>query len=353
LRLGFVPLTDCAPLVLAHELGLFAKYDLQVELHREVGWASMRDRLIFGDLDAAHALATMPFAATLGLRSIPCDSITGLVLSLHGNAITLSRELRDKGVRDARTLRQVVDRARGHKIYTFGVVLTHSSHNFLLRQWLASAGLEPDRDVRIVVVPPPSMFENLRFGNLDGYCVGEPWNSLAVQAGFGWCASTSAQLAPGHPEKVLMVKREFAETHASEHLRLIAALLEACAFCDAPENHEQIIETLARPDYVNAPPEALRAGLVGPFDFGFGRSECLPDFQLFSRQDANEPSAEKAAWVVNNLVAQGAVREQAVRPMLNGHGVFRLDLFQEARQLVRDLAGNVPLPVAEQEFITC
>ena len=145
----------------------------------------------------------MPFAATLGLGSVPSECVTGLVLNLHGNAITLSRDLWQRGVRDARTLRGEVERQRGSKTFTFGVVFHWSSHNFLLRSWLAAAGIDPGKDVRIVVVPPPAMFMNLKAGNLDGYCVGEPWNSIAIESGEGWCPGTSAQLAPGDRKSVV------------------------------------------------------------------------------------------------------------------------------------------------------
>ncbi len=340
LRVGFVPLTDCAPLVLAQELGLYAKYHLNVRLSQEVGWASIRDKIIFGELDAAHALATMPFCATFGLGSIACDCVTGLVLNLHGNAITLSTDLRRRGVRDVKTLREEIERSRGKRIYTFGVVFPYSSHNFLLRHWLASGGINPDRDVRIVVVPPPSMFANLKNGNLDGYCVGEPWNSMAVQAGIGWCVTTSAQLSPGHPEKVLMVRRDFTTTHAGEHLRLLAALLEACAFCDQPKNRDQIIDTLAQPQYINATPDSLRRGLAGSFDFGHGRVEELPDFHVFSRHDANEPSAEKAAWVVNHLLRSGAIQDRSILQTAPTRKIFRTDLFDQARQLTTEIRTN-------------
>lgn len=340
LRVGFVPLTDCAPLVLARELGLFAKYDLNVQLRREVGWASIRDKIIFGELDAAHALATMPFAATFGLGSIPCECVTGLVLNLHGNAITLSTGLRQRGVHDVRTLREEIDRRRGKQTLTFGVVFPHSSHNFLLRHWLTSGGINPDQDVRIVVVPPPSMFANLKNGNLDGFCVGEPWNSMAVQAGIGWCVTTSAQLSPGHPEKVLMVRRDFTETHADEHLRLLAALLESCAYCDQPRNRDRIIDALAQPQYINATPASLRRGLAGSFDFGFGRVEELPDFNVFSRHNANEPSSEKAAWVVNHLLRTGAIQSRAVLQTAPAQRIFRTDLFDQARQLTTEIRTN-------------
>jgi ABC-type nitrate/sulfonate/bicarbonate transport system substrate-binding protein len=169
---GFVPLTDCAPLIMAHELGLFRKYGLRVALSRELGWATIRDKIIHRELDAAHALASMPVAATLGLGSIRCDCLTGLVLNLHGNAITLSEELWRRGVRDGATLRDEIRKLHVQKKFTFGVVNPFSSHHYLLRNWLASFGIRPDRDVRIVTVPPPQMVPNLKAGNLDGFCRG-------------------------------------------------------------------------------------------------------------------------------------------------------------------------------------
>jgi ABC-type nitrate/sulfonate/bicarbonate transport system substrate-binding protein len=173
LRLGFVPLTDCAPLVMAHELGLFRKYGVRALLSRELGWATIRDKIIHGELDAAHAVAGMPVAATLGLKSVRCDCVTALVLNLHGNAITLSRDLWRAGVRDGATLCQEIRRARRKRPFTFGAVYSFSSHYYLLRNWLTASGVDPDRDARIVIVPPPQMVLNLKAGHLDGFCVGE------------------------------------------------------------------------------------------------------------------------------------------------------------------------------------
>jgi ABC-type nitrate/sulfonate/bicarbonate transport system substrate-binding protein len=333
-RLGFVPLIDAAPLIMAHELGLYAKYDLNIELRREPGWATVRDKILYDDLDAAHALAVMPFAASLGLGSIRSECVTGLVLSLHGNAITLSNDLRLRGVRDVKSLRAEIERNRGRKTLTFGVVFQWSSHNFLLRQWLASGGIDPDKDVRIVVVPPAAMFMNLKAGNLDGYCVGEPWNSIAVEAGIGWCPTVSAQLAPGHPEKVLLTRRDFTETHAGELLRLIAALLEACAFCEATAHRETVISTLAQPQYLNAPSEVLRRSLAGPFHFGGGQMEMVPGFHRFAADDANAPSADKAQWILENLLRLGAIQDRTAIRTLSSGAIFRADLYEQARQLV-------------------
>lgn len=333
MRLGFVPLTDCAPLVMAQELGLFKKYGLRVMLSRELGWATIRDKVIHGELDAAHAVAGMPVAATLGLNSIACDCLTALVLNLHGNAITLSADLWNRGVRDGKSLRAEITRTRGEKVFTFGVVYSFSSHNYLLRNWLTAAGIQPDRDVRIVVVPPAQMVTNLKAGHLDGFCVGEPWNSLAVRAGEGCAVAVSAELDPLHPEKVLMVRREFAEKRDKEHVALVAALLEACAYCDQPENHKAIISILARPEYVNVPEDVVRCGLSGPFCFTKKDARSISDFCIFHRHDANEPSADKAGWVMRNLRTSGLCKDATQLNAALGRKVFRTDIFAAAQKL--------------------
>ncbi|MBC8096778.1 MAG: ABC transporter substrate-binding protein [Akkermansiaceae bacterium] len=333
LKLGFVPLADCAPIVMAQELGLFRKHGLRVMLNRELGWATIRDKVIHGELDAAHALAAMPVAATLGLGSIECACLTALVLNLNGNAITLSNDLYRQGVRDGAGLRERIIASRHKQTFTFGIVSNFSSHNFLLRKWLSSAGINPDRDVRIVVVPPPQMVANLKAGHLDGFCVGEPWNSVAVQAKAGWCVATSAELQPGHPEKVLMVRRDFAETRNDEHLALVAALLEACEFCEAPEHRDQLLEVLKRPEYVNVPAEALRRGFEGRFDFGHGNVRAVRDFCVFHQEHSNEPSSDKAAWVFQLIRSVNMCKHPAALNFALGRNVFRADLFEQAAAL--------------------
>jgi ABC-type nitrate/sulfonate/bicarbonate transport system substrate-binding protein len=175
------------------------------------------------------------------------------------------------------------------------------------------------------------MVANLRAGNLDGFCAGEPWNTVAVQMGAGWCVASSAELAPGHPEKVLMVRRDFAEERSAEHLALVAALLEACEFCDQEQNRERLVATLARPEYVNVPTEALRRGIEGPFDFGNGLVRTVPEFNVFHRRNANEPSGERAAWVLQRLRASGLCKEPLNFSL--GRRVFRSDLYENACSL--------------------
>lgn len=333
LRLGFVPLTDCAPLVMAQELGLYAKYGLRVALSRELGWATVRDKIIHRELDAAHALAAMPAAATLGLGSIACDCLTALVLNLHGNAITLSNELWRRGVREGKTLADEIRRQHGKKFFTFGVVFPFSSHRHLLRGWLAAHGINADRDVRIVTVPPPQMVVNLKAGHLDGFCVGEPWNSVAVHSRSGWCVAASAELEPGHPEKVLMVRRDFAEQRAAEHVALVAALIEACAFCDHPENRTHIAATLARPEYIGVEESILRRGLDGEMDLGHGMERSIQDFCIYHRHDACEPSGDKTAWVLEVIRASGLCKDPLSVNFAFGRKVFRTDIYEQAVRL--------------------
>ena len=332
LRLGFVPLTDCAPLVVAKELGFFKRYGVNVTLQRELGWASIRDKVIYGELDAAHAVASMPIAATLGLGSIPCECITALVLNLHGNGITLSNELRRRGVKDGETLRLEVQRSKGRKL-TFGVVYPFSSHRHLLRRWMQLHNIDPDKDVNLVVVPPAHMVANLKAGHLDGFCVGEPWNSIAVHAHVGWCVAVSAELAPGHPEKVLMVRRDFAEKRESEHLAIVSALIDACAFCDATGNQPQVLALCSRPEYVGESISALMPGISGKFDFGFGIVRSVPEFCVFHRKNANEPSDDKAAWATDVVRASGLCPDEASVTLSQTRRIFRPDIFDKAVNL--------------------
>jgi ABC-type nitrate/sulfonate/bicarbonate transport system substrate-binding protein len=317
---------------MAAELGLFNKYGVEVQLSREVGWATVRDKIIYGELDAAHAPAGMVFAASFGLGSIAVECVTGLVMNLHGNAITLSEELWEMGVRDGASLAREILRLRGERRFTFGVVYYFSSHNFLLRNWLLSYGVNPDKDVQIVVVPPPQMYPNLKAGNLDGYCAGEPWNSYAVLSKGGWVVATSSELAPMHPEKILMVKRQFADEREDEHLAVIAALKESCEYCDAPENRDHVIETLAQSQFINVPIQALEMSLRGTFDFGHDRKEKIHDFYIFSRYSANEPMRSKAATLLKQMTRSGIISED--EDLSGAEQLFRPDIFHKASQLI-------------------
>jgi ABC-type nitrate/sulfonate/bicarbonate transport system substrate-binding protein len=329
LRLGFIALTDAAPLIAAQELGCFARRGLKVELTREVGWATVRDKVIYGELDASHAPAPMLWAVKLGLDCAPADVCTAYVFNLHGNALTLSIRLWEAGVRDAASLREDALRRRGENKLMFGIVFPHSMHHVHLRQWLRAARLDPERDVRIAVVPPAQMFRNLVAGTLDGYCVGDPWNTLAVQQHQGWCPAWSTILAPGHVEKVLMVRTAFAERRTGEHAALVAALTEAAAWCDEPANRPALARLLSAPAYLNLPPEVLEPALLGRFSPQAGKVESVPDFIVYHRGDASAPTAARAATLQNELVAAGLVPRSLPTSSLP-HRLFREDLHREA-----------------------
>jgi ABC-type nitrate/sulfonate/bicarbonate transport system substrate-binding protein len=330
LRIGFVPLCDSAPLVMARELGLFEKYGLQVQLKREIGWATLRDKILYGELEAAHALAPMVFAATLGWDAAPVSCLSGLVLNLHGNAITLSKSLLENR-KSGGGLRENLFAGKDRLV--LGIPFLYSSHHFIARTWLRGLGVQAERRTQFVVVPPPQMPQSLRAGHLDGYCVGEPWNSIAALGGFGRIAATSAEISAMHPEKVLMVRGDFAEQRAEEHQLLIAALIEACRFCDEPHNRDMIVATLARRQYLNAPTEALRMAFGGTCGDANGGSTLRDDFTIFARDNANEPSGQKAAWIFKNLRDSGLCPDPLALTFSLAKKVFRADLFEQALRL--------------------
>jgi len=348
LRVGFLPENDCAAVVAAQELGFFSDQGLNVELSRESSCASLRDKLIHGELDAAHAPATLPFVLSLGLDFEQSACVSGLILSLQGNAITISRTLWKQGVHDADALRTRICRDWGKRTFTFGVVFPYAPSYFLLCDWLRSSGVIPHSHVRIVVVPPEQMFPMLELGYLDGFCVGEPWTSVAEDSGVGVCLATSVQLAPLHPEKALIVRREFAERRAETHERLIAALLAATAHCEDCGHLEALCEILAKPQFVNAPVECLQPGLIGPFIARGGQRESLFGLNVLREYHANIPSSEKAAWITGRLCNFLKPGEPHAFPAPHYDDIFRPDIFRRAERRVKKLN----LPVAEELPIT-
>jgi nitrate/nitrite transport system substrate-binding protein len=318
LTLGFVPLTDCAPLVIAKEKGLFAKHGLDVELSRESSWANIRDKVSTGMLDGAQMLAAMPLAASLdSLRSQPM--VTSLSLDLNGNAVTLSKELYGRMLatgRDdletaqgaARALKAVIeqDREAGRPKLSFAVVFPQSSHNYLLRYWMADAGIDPDEDVRLIVVPPPQVGHYLRAGMIAGCCVGEPWNTLAVSEGLGRIVVTSHDIWSNHPEKVFAVTRNWAQSNPNTHHAVLKALLEACAWLDQRPNRHEACELLSQGRYVNVPVDVLEKSLTGTLLMSSDAGpRSAPDYNVFHRYAANFPWRSHAVWFLSQMLRWG------------------------------------------------
>jgi nitrate/nitrite transport system ATP-binding protein len=341
LAIGFIPLTDCAPMAIALEKGIFAKYGLEVALTKEHSWKAIAEGVREGRLDAAQMVTGMPLAMTLGLNDqLPLPTITSLTLSRNGNAITLSQSLYDAGVRDRVTLKQFIDENKGKQTLTFGMVHSASMHNLMLRYWLASGGIDPERDVEIIVIPPPQMISNLIAGSIIGYCVGEPWNSRAVQEKAGFIVATDVDIWPNHPEKVLGVREDWAKQYPNTHLALVKALLEACQFCQISSNREEVLEVICKPQYLNLEPKFVRPGFAGPLPTGNGKSLYLTDFNQFLFD--NMPRIDEQTWILAQMARWGiATFPQNYQEILER--VVQTDVYQQA-------ANDLEIPITSSSM---
>jgi len=356
LRIGFVPLTDCAILAVAQTKGFFRRHGVAVELAREVSWASLRDKLMAGALDGAQLLAGMPLAAAVGIDPVAPPLLTAFSLGLNGNAITLSAGLWARVVAadpaaarrrplTADVLRPLLDadRRAGRAPLHLAMVYPFAAHNYALRYWLAAAGIDPDRDTRLSVVPPPRMVDALADGVIDGCCVGEPWSSLAVQRGVGRIAIAGYELWNNGPEKVFAVPRRFAERNPRTHLALVRALLEAAAWTDAPENRAELAQLLAADHYVGAPAALIAAALAGDIALGAGEARAtLPDFHVFHRYAANFPWVSHGMWFLLQMLRWGQL-ETPVDVAAVASEVYRPDLYREAAHELGIAAPDVDL----------
>lgn len=332
LNLGFIPLTDCAPLVVAKERGFFEKHGLtQVTLSREPSWNAIESGIRDQRLDGAQMVAGMPLGMTLGRDNhTPLPVISGMTLSRNGNAITFHRRFYDEGVRTLADLKGFIA-AHPDRRLTLGAVHPTSMHNLILRYWLASADIDPDRDLDIVIIPPAQMVANLKAGNIDGYCVGEPWNSRAVHEGIGFVMATDPEIWSGHCEKVLGVREDWAKTHPKTHLALIQALLEACDYCDDMRHREEVLDLICRPEYVGSDPIYTRPGFIDAYNKGVGDPQAIPRYNQFFCDKTNCPDRIEALWILTQMARWG------ITPFPRNwievlDRVRRLDVFSQAAQ---------------------
>ena len=352
LELGFIPLTDCASIAIAHEKGFFGRHGLNVTPSKEASWANIRDKVSIGALDGGHMLAGMPIAATLGVGAVEKPTITGFSMDLNGNAITVSNELHERMVEadpeamaerptTARALKKVIeaDKAAGRDPLTFASVFPVSTHNYELRYWMAAAGIDPDNDVRLIVIPPPQMVANLRSRNMDGYCVGEPWNMRAVDMGIGKVIITNYEIWNNNPEKVLGVTREWAEKHPNTHRAMIRALIEANRWMDRPENREEVVRIISQRAYVNAPESVVGMSMTGTLQFTPDEEpRPFPDFNVFYHYAATFPWRSHAAWFITQMIRWGQL-DRPVDIHKVAESVYRPDLYREAAE---DLGIDYP-----------
>ncbi|WP_426126081.1 CmpA/NrtA family ABC transporter substrate-binding protein [Pararhizobium sp. PWRC1-1] len=317
LRAGFIPLVDASVLIAASEFGFAQKEGLTLDLVKDVSWANVRDRLAFRQFDIAHMLSPMPVASMLGLGSNPSPTITPFSLGRGGNAITLSTRLFARmcaaaalpemasALENAQALAKVIDglKALGQPLPTFGVTYPFSSHNYEFRYWLAAGGIDPDRDVKLVVVPPPMTSDALAAGAIDGFCVGAPWNMVASERGVGRIVATKQDIWPSAPEKVIGMRPEWAETHPETVSRLIVALDAAARWCDRSDNHDALSETLADSRYIAAPVDIIRRVLAGEFNLDDqGNRRIIDGYFKFHAGFANYPRPSQALWIYSQMI---------------------------------------------------
>lgn len=343
ITIGFARLSDSVIIAAAKDRDLFAKYGLNVTLRRYDSWAAMRDALGHGHIDAAHLLAPMVVASAAGVGPFAHAFATAFAINLNGNAITVSSAVHQRIVQTApETLMQspvtadalkpqIAQRAQaGEPPLTLAHVFPHSMHAYEMRYWLAAGGVHPDRDVRLVVVPPSRMVESLRTGDIDGCCVGEPWNAAATAAGLGQTLITSAEIWAGSPEKVVAVRRDWAEHNHDTHVKLVTALLEAAAWVDPPAHRSAAAQLVSGEDYAGVPFEQVAAGLTGRnVRTGAGRLTTMPDFVVFHRYAANFPWASHAKWILSQMIrwadapALAAQNADAIAKQAYLGGVYR------------------------------
>ena len=329
LRLGFVPLSDCAPIAVAKEKRIFEKFGLNVVLSRELGWATVRDKIFYGDLDAAQSIAGIAFALGMGFTDLRCEVAVPLILNLHGNAITLSTELPHQDIGSGEGLRHFLTHSwKKDRPFTLAATHRFSSHHILLHAWLRRNGVIPPQDAEIVFLPPPLMPRHLKAGHIDGYCVGEPWNSESIISGLGWSPVTSSDLSHGHPEKVLLISGNFLRERKQESIMLVAALLEACKLCQDPDFRDEMVSILSMRAYTGASKEVLQNSLGSHFNAGHGHS--MPTtFHIFHGDSVNRPSVDKASWVLAGLRSIGTIPDTTCGSLSR---LYREDIYHAATQ---------------------
>jgi ABC-type nitrate/sulfonate/bicarbonate transport system substrate-binding protein len=357
MRVGFIPLVDAAALIIAVDKGFAAEEGLAIELMREVSWSNIRDKLNIGLFDAAHLLAPLAIASTLGIGHVKVPLLAPFMLGLNGNAITVSPGLYDalaavaKGGLDdpkasAQALGRVVaDRRRsGAEPLTFGMTFPFSTHNYQIRLWMAAGGVDPDEDVRLVVLPPPYMVDSLASHQVDGFCVGAPWNSVAVKLGIGRIVHFGCDIVVRAPEKVLAVRAAWAANRADVLERLLRALYRAADVINDPACEDDVVALLAAPNRLDVAPEIIRGTLKGQMQMALGDGPCIrADYILIGRDGAARPEPAHAAWLYAQMVRwnQTALSRDLLAA---AKACFRPDLYDAAvGGVARTMAPRKPL----------
>jgi nitrate/nitrite transport system substrate-binding protein len=318
---------------MAHELGYFKRFGIDSIISKEASWAVIRDKLSIGENQATHMLIGMPFASTMGLAGSPVKPmVIPWLLNRNGQAITLNNKLKQAGVKTPKDLKPLADKAKAAgEPLTFAMTFPPGTHAMWTRYWLASGGIHPDKDITLITIPPAQMVANMKVDKMDGFCVGEPWNNRAIVDGIGFTAITTQQMWRDHPEKVCAFTEEFAAKNPRTVKAILKALHLASVHLDKLENRAKAAEVVARPAYINCPPEIILQRLLGNYDYGDGRKEQDKYYMVFHDRDANYPHRAFGLWWLSQFRRWGMVKGA---PDYQGIAkrVLRSDIYSEAMQ---------------------
>jgi len=337
-KIGFIPLTDCASVVMASVLGIDKKYGVKIVPSKEASWAGVRDKLVNGDLDFAHVLYGLVYGVHLGVGGPKKDMAVLMTLNNNGQAITLSKKLADKGAVDGPSLAKAM--ATEKREYTFAQTFPTGTHAMWLNYWLAANGVSPIKDVKSIVVPPPQMVANMRIGNMDGFCVGEPWNQRAIMDGIGITATTTQDIWKDHPEKVLGTTAEFTRKYPNTARAVTAAILEAGRWIDTGlQNKNKMAETIAEKSYVNTSVDAINQRILGRYTNGLGKNWDDPNFMKFYNDGAtNFPYLSDGMWFLTQHKRWGILKEHPDYLKV-ANEINQIDIYKQAAA-----ASKTPVP---------
>nr|WP_315292292.1 CmpA/NrtA family ABC transporter substrate-binding protein [Serratia proteamaculans] len=348
IRVGFIPLTDCASVVMASVKQFDQKYGIKIIPSKEASWAAVRDKLLSGELDAAHVLYGMVYGLQLGVAGPQQDMAVLMTLNNNGQAITLSNQLKQAGVTDAASLKKTVD-ASAKGTYTFAQTFPTGTHAMWLYYWLANAGIHPFDDVRNVVVPPPQMVMNMKIGNMSGFCVGEPWNQRAIAEDIGFTAVTSQEIWPDHPEKVLGTTGNWVAANPNSARALTAAVLDAARWIDSSDaNRQETAQVVAGRAYINTKPEIITGRMLGQYQNGLGKSwQDAHAMRFFHDGEVSYPYLSDGMWFLTQHRRWGLLNVDpdylAVAKKIN-----RTEIYKQAASAV----GGVNLPTGDMRTST-
>jgi len=348
MKFGIIALTDCSPIVIAHEKGFFKKYGVNATVAKGANWAAIRDSLSNGDNQGTHMLIGMPIASTLGLAGAPKKPmVIPWLLNRNGQSITLKKELQGIVKDDPKALKPIVDKAKAAGTpMTFAITFPPGTHAMWMRYYLAAGGIHPGdaagagADISLVTVPPAQMVSNMKAGKMDGFCVGEPWNARSIADGIGFTSINTQGIWKDHPEKVCAFTAEFAEKNPKTVKAVLKALHEASVWLDKLDNRVEQAQVVSAATYINCPPEIILGRLQGKYDMGDGRKFRDPDYMIFSSRNCNYPQLKYCKWWLAQLrrwgFTEGAVDYDAVSKQ-----VMRPDLYEEAMKEIGYTHGGL------------